>query len=206
MNHTIARRMRLSVAFSPQAAAAKPDAGDTVAEVRWFPVREPVSGNRYTLLRVKTRSGLTGWGECATGSADELKALEATWRGRPAHSYAAIDASTPAGGALDSSGQVGSLGKASLSLGFGALGRAFGVYAAGWIFVGTGIALATLLALATRTAPATPAAAEENVRPATQPPPDDLACRQAVQLLSDYLEEGLSQFGFSCAEFEIGRL
>ena len=25
-------------------------------------------------------------------------------------------------------------------------------------------------------------------------------------LISDYLEEGLSQFGFSCAEFEIGRL
>src|SRR3954453_15773807 len=25
-------------------------------------------------------------------------------------------------------------------------------------------------------------------------------------LLSDHLEEGLSQFGFSCAEFEIGRL
>ena len=25
-------------------------------------------------------------------------------------------------------------------------------------------------------------------------------------LLSDYLEEGLSQFGFSCADFEIGRL
>ena len=25
-------------------------------------------------------------------------------------------------------------------------------------------------------------------------------------LLSDYLEEGLSQFGFSCAEFEMGRL
>ena len=25
-------------------------------------------------------------------------------------------------------------------------------------------------------------------------------------LFSDYLEEGLSQFGFSCAEFEIGRL
>ncbi len=25
-------------------------------------------------------------------------------------------------------------------------------------------------------------------------------------LLSDYLDEGLSQFGFSCAEFEIGRL
>ena len=68
MNHTISRRMRLSVAFAPQAAAAKPDTGEhTITEMRWFPVREPVSGSRYTLLRVKTRSGLTGWGECAAG-------------------------------------------------------------------------------------------------------------------------------------------
>ncbi|HKN52979.1 MAG TPA: MFS transporter [Amycolatopsis sp.] len=78
-----------------------------------------------------------------------------------------------------------------LSLGFGALGRAFGVYAAGWVFVGTGIALAALLALATRAEPAIPAAAKENAHPATQPPPDDLACRQAVQLLSDYLDGDL---------------
>ncbi len=28
----------------------------------------------------------------------------------------------------------------------------------------------------------------------------------AQPLLGDYLEEGLSQFGFSCAEFEMGRL
>jgi len=35
MNHTIARRMRLSVAFAPQAAAAKPEAGaQAVAEMR----------------------------------------------------------------------------------------------------------------------------------------------------------------------------
>jgi L-alanine-DL-glutamate epimerase-like enolase superfamily enzyme len=65
MNHTISRRARLGIAFAPQAATARPDAGDTVSEMRWFPVREPVSGNRYTFLRVKTRSGLTGWGECA---------------------------------------------------------------------------------------------------------------------------------------------
>jgi len=31
-------------------------------EGRWhFPVQEPASGNRYSLLRITTRSGLTGW-------------------------------------------------------------------------------------------------------------------------------------------------
>lgn len=96
------RRVRLSAGFVPQAAAtvSSPSALD-VAEIRHFPVREPVSGNRYSLLRVKTRSGLTGWGECPTVTSDDLKRLESAWMGRPAHNYAAIDASTPAGAALD---------------------------------------------------------------------------------------------------------
>ena len=101
MNPTITRRMRLSVAFAPQAAAAKPDAADTVAEVRWFPVREPVSGNRYTLLRLKTRSGLTGWGECAQAAEQDAKAFEKDWIGKSATLYAAIDSSSPLAGALD---------------------------------------------------------------------------------------------------------
>ena len=96
------RRVRLSAGFVPQAAAtvSSPSALD-VAEIRHFPVREPVSGNRYSLLRVKTRSGLTGWGECPTVTSDDLKRLESAWMGRPAHNYAAIDASTPVGAALD---------------------------------------------------------------------------------------------------------
>jgi galactonate dehydratase len=72
-----------------------------IAEIRWFPVREPVSGNRYALVRVKTRSGLTGWGECAQASEQEARALEKEWIGRPVTLYAAIDASTPLAGALD---------------------------------------------------------------------------------------------------------
>jgi galactonate dehydratase len=96
------RRVRLTVDFAPQAAAAvsSPSALDIV-EVRHFPVREPVSGNRYSLLSVKTRSGLTGWGECSSITDDELKSISATWTGKPAHTYAAIDTLTPAGGALD---------------------------------------------------------------------------------------------------------
>ncbi|MBV9679767.1 MAG: hypothetical protein JO185_25755, partial [Acidobacteriaceae bacterium] len=63
MNHIISqRRLRLLESFAPQ-AAAQPAALD-IAEIRHFSVREPVSGNRYSLLRVTTRSGLTGWGEC----------------------------------------------------------------------------------------------------------------------------------------------
>ena len=60
------RRDRLMRGFGFQAAAvaSKPSALD-ITEIRLFPVREPVSGTRYSLLRVKTRSGLTGWGESA---------------------------------------------------------------------------------------------------------------------------------------------
>src|SRR5947209_3988726 len=100
MNHTMSRRMRLSAAFMPQAATS--DAGEhTVAEMRWFPVREPVSGARYTFLRVKTRSGLTGWGECGQAAEQDAKALEKDWMGRSATLYAAIDLSSPVAGALD---------------------------------------------------------------------------------------------------------
>jgi len=52
-------------------------------------------------LRVKTRSGLTGWGECASAAEQDAKALEKEWTGRPATLYAAIDRASPLAGALD---------------------------------------------------------------------------------------------------------
>ena len=77
--------------FAPQAAVAtsKPSELD-ITEIRHFPLREPVSGTRYSLLRVKTRSGLTGWGECAFDPAADMKSLESAWTGKPVHTYAAI--------------------------------------------------------------------------------------------------------------------
>ena len=99
---TIRRRSRLSPGFAPQAAVATSGPADhSVAEMRWFPVREPVSGNRYTVLRVKTRSGLIGWGECASAPQRDAKDLEKEWIGRPATLYAAIDRSSLLAGALD---------------------------------------------------------------------------------------------------------
>src|SRR5260370_18600936 len=96
------RRARLARGFVPQVAAAVPQSEEhAIAEIRWFPVREPVSGNRYTVLRVKTRSGLTGWGECAQAAEQDARALEKEWSGRSATLYAAIDRSMPLAGALD---------------------------------------------------------------------------------------------------------
>jgi galactonate dehydratase len=99
MPNTIDRRMRLRAAFAPQAIATSGE--HTIAEMRWFPVQEPVSGSRYSFLRVKTRSGLTGWGECAETSAHDTKALQQEWLGRSATMYAGIDRSSPLAGALD---------------------------------------------------------------------------------------------------------
>ena len=98
----IQRRARLSAGFAAQAAVATPSPGEhAIAEMRWFPVREPVSGVRYTVLRVNTRSGLTGWGECAPVPDLDARAIEKEWIGKPATLYAAIDPVSPVAGALD---------------------------------------------------------------------------------------------------------
>ena len=57
--------------------------------------------NRFAMVRVKTVSGLTGWGECAQASAEDARALEKAWIGKPGTLYAAIDRSAPLAGALD---------------------------------------------------------------------------------------------------------
>jgi L-alanine-DL-glutamate epimerase-like enolase superfamily enzyme len=98
---TARRRFILSAAVAPQAAAAEKSSVLDIAEIQHFPVREPVSGNRYSLLRVKTRSGVIGWGECAATSDSDLKMLETAWIGKPVHIYAAITTATPFGAALD---------------------------------------------------------------------------------------------------------
>lgn len=96
------RRERLMRGFGLQAAAASSKQSELdIAEIRHFPVREPMSGVRYSLLRVKTRSGLTGWGECAFDPAADIKSIESTWVGKAAHMYAALQPGSPFGAALD---------------------------------------------------------------------------------------------------------
>jgi galactonate dehydratase len=70
-----------------------------------FPLREPVSRRTYTCLRLLTRSGATGYGECSQISPADLTALRAVIPGREASSFESIrrslTVSLPALAALD---------------------------------------------------------------------------------------------------------
>lgn len=55
-----------------------------------FPVREPVSKRAYTCLRLRTRSGDTGWGECSHLSSTDLSMLRRAIQGREACSFESI--------------------------------------------------------------------------------------------------------------------
>ena len=75
--------------MAAQAAAAlpAPPAKLQIAGIRLFPVREPVSGRRYTVVEVRTSGGLTGYGEADAVSPAEFDAARQFWTGRSATSY-----------------------------------------------------------------------------------------------------------------------
>ena len=97
------RRARLESLLAAQVAAVAPAqaAKLEIGELRLYPVREPVSGRAWTVLRVGTRSGLAGYGECAHASSQDLAAAQRFWSGRPATSYASSPADSPLAGAMD---------------------------------------------------------------------------------------------------------
>src|SRR5436190_11132545 len=52
-----------------------------------FALREPVSRRTYTCIRVRTRSGDQGYGECSQLSAGDLAGLRAAIQGKEASSF-----------------------------------------------------------------------------------------------------------------------
>jgi galactonate dehydratase len=98
----VQRRERLRLRLAPQAAVvAKSGSALDIADIRHFPLREPVSLRRYSMLRVETRSGLVGWGECSAERTGNVDILKRDWIGRPAYSYATISPQMPFRAALD---------------------------------------------------------------------------------------------------------
>ena len=55
-----------------------------------FPVREPVSKRVYTCLRLGTRSGATGFGECSRIAPTDLTTLRGAIQGKEASSFESI--------------------------------------------------------------------------------------------------------------------
>ena len=93
MQATSQRRERLANAISARAEA--PGSGSTqqeleVTALEVYPLREPVSGRRYTVIRVQTKSGLIGFGECGSVSAEDLARAKPVVLGKPATAYETV--------------------------------------------------------------------------------------------------------------------
>jgi galactonate dehydratase len=91
--------MSLTVAQA-SAAAAPRDPGLEISDLTAFPVREPVSRRAYTIARLRTRSGVTGYGECALTTAADLAQASQAVKGMPATSYEVLARSLTALGGL----------------------------------------------------------------------------------------------------------
>ena len=91
------RREKLAGWIAMQAAAAIPRDKHEIVELRSYPLREPVSGRGYTVVRLRTQSGLIGWGEAKRASAAEVEKARSRIVGKPATAYAV----TSTGTALD---------------------------------------------------------------------------------------------------------
>jgi len=71
-NTTLIRRARLA-AFAAQAATASGASSSLqITALRDYPLREPVSGRTYTVIKLQTRGGLEGYGECGSVTAADL--------------------------------------------------------------------------------------------------------------------------------------
>ena len=58
-----------------------------IRDTQAFPLREPVSGRRYTLVRLQTENGLTGWGECGGVTPRDLATARQALADLPATAY-----------------------------------------------------------------------------------------------------------------------
>ncbi len=84
------RRERLAASRGPLLAEARGATELAIADLRSYAVREPVSRRAYAALRIETRSGLIGYGECSRINPGELVQAKQVIQGQPATAYEAI--------------------------------------------------------------------------------------------------------------------
>jgi galactonate dehydratase len=89
------RRQKLAERITLQAAAPMQRGEHTIAELRTYALREPVSERVYTVVRLRTNSGLTGWGETGRVSVADVDKARAAVAGRAATAYAVTMTNTP---------------------------------------------------------------------------------------------------------------
>ena len=99
MNALLLRRARLASAQSTGAPAPADPSAAAITETKLWRLREPNSRRLYSVVRIKTRGGLSGYGECAHVGSEELVRGAQIIQGKAATSYEVLDrqlAATPA--------------------------------------------------------------------------------------------------------------
>jgi galactonate dehydratase len=85
------RRARLAVAIQAgRSAPPKPDDDLQITDVKSWPLREPVSKRAYVVVKILTRSGLSGFGECAPITGVELAGARKALVGQSATAFEVI--------------------------------------------------------------------------------------------------------------------
>jgi len=89
-HHVMLRRSRLAAHLPAFQAAVTSDSPLAITRLHTFPVREPVSRRVYTIVKIETRGGLTGYGECGSIPAEQIAQTVSLIQGMPATSYEVV--------------------------------------------------------------------------------------------------------------------
>jgi galactonate dehydratase len=81
------RRAKLETMAKPSDIPASPEDDLAIKDVRGWTLSEPVSKREYTVIKIQTASGLSGFGECAPLWAAEYTEAKALILGKPVTSF-----------------------------------------------------------------------------------------------------------------------
>lgn len=95
------RKHKLAEWIALQSAAAIPKDKHEITELRTYAVREPALGRSYTIVRLRTQSGLVGWGEAGRVTVADIEKAKSRVVGRPATAYAVTTTDTPLDAAVN---------------------------------------------------------------------------------------------------------
>jgi galactonate dehydratase len=95
------RRQKLAGWIAMQSAAAIPKDKHEITELRAYPVREPASGRSYTVVRLRTQSGVVGWGEAGRVSGADIEKAKSRIVGKSATAFAVTSTQTPLDAAIN---------------------------------------------------------------------------------------------------------
>ena len=91
MNTLLMRRARLAAAQTVEVAGALDPTASAISDLRLWRLREPASRRVYSVIRIRTRGGVTGFGESGHVPSEEIVRGTQVIQGKPATSYEVLD-------------------------------------------------------------------------------------------------------------------